>query len=303
MKLSIIVPVFNEEANIEDLVNRTQTVIKSINDDFELIFVNDGSSDNTLNLLRQYKMDDRLKIINLSRNFGHQNAVLAGLTKAKGNYIGVMDGDLQDPPEVFIDMFNELENGFDVAYAVRKKRKENFFKKTAYWLYYRLLNKMIDFDFPLDSGDFSLIKRSVLDNMLTSTESNLYLRGTRSWVGFKQTPVIYERQERNAGEPKYKLSHLIKLASNGIFSFSHLPIKTIRSLGYFTIIVSLILLIKVISNYLFYNTAPQGFASLMIAIVFFCGVQLISLGIIGEYIYRIYNETRDKPKFIIKDIY
>lgn len=302
--LSVIIPIYNEEMLIEVLCKRTLKAVSEISDKFELIFVNDGSNDNSLNLLIKERMSDaRIKIIDLSRNFGHQPAVLAGLSEAKGEYIGVMDGDLQDPPELFENFLHQIEKGFDVVYAVRKKRKENVAKKIAYWLYYRLLNKMIDFEFPLDSGDFCLMKKKVVEQMLISKEQSIYLRGTRSWVGFKQVGFEYERDKRYAGSPKYGFKELLQLAYNGIFSFSSFPIRLLRRLGYFTIFISVLLFVRVIVNYFKFQTAPEGFVSLMVVIVFFGGVQLISLGLLGEYIFRIYNEAKKKPSFIVKKKY
>lgn len=301
-EISIVIPVYNEEAIIDLLYDRVMTAISSFTQDFEIICVNDGSADQTLPLLVAcHEKDPRFKVIDLSRNFGHQAAVLSGLTHSSGNYIGVMDGDLQDPPEEFSRFYHKLKEGYDVVYAVRKKRKENILKRGAYWIYYRFLNSIIDFNFPLDSGDFSMVNRKVLNKMLEIPEQSLYLRGTRSWVGYKQIGMEYERSERQAGEAKYDFRMLLKLANNGIFSFSNMPIEFMRKIGYFSLLVSGLLILRLFYNYFRYQSAPEGFATLLIAIVFFGGVQLVSLGILGEYLFRTYNESRDRPLFIVRE--
>ncbi len=304
MQISIVIPVYNESEGIDELYRRTMTAISSFSDSFELICVDDGSEDTSLSQLIDYhKQDPRFKVISLSRNFGHQSAVLAGLSVAKGDYIGIMDGDLQDPPEIFERFYHKMKEGFDVVYAVRKKRKEGLVKKFAYWLYYRLLAKMSDTNIPLDSGDFCMMSRRVLDKMLTMQEQSLYLRGIRAWVGYPQAGLEYERAERFAGEPKYDFKQLFRLAYNGMFSFSSLPVRVMRRLGYFTLIFSFLYFLKILISYFLYNDAPQGFTTLALAIFFFSGVQLISIGVLGEYVYRTYNESRERPLFIIKDKY
>ncbi len=300
--ISIVIPVYNEEAVIEELFSRVIPAIERIHQDFELICVDDGSQDKSLEkLIAYHQQDNRLKVISLSRNFGHQPAVFAGMSMAKGRYIGVMDGDLQDPPEVFEQFYSKLQEGLDVVYGIRKKRKEGIGKKLAYWLYYRLLDKMADTKIPLDSGDFCMVSRRVLDRMLNMPEQSLYLRGIRAWVGYGQTGVEYERAGRFAGEPKYNFKQLFQLAYNGIFSFSNLPIKLMRRLGYLTIIGSILYGLKILIFYFLYQTAPQGFVTLALALIFFSGVQLISIGVLGEYVYRTYNESRKRPLFIIKE--
>lgn len=302
MKISIVIPVYNEAEGIDELYRRTMTALSELTQDFEIICVNDGSQDTSLEQLVAYhKKDDRFKVISLSRNFGHQSAVLAGLSVAKGDYIGVMDGDLQDPPEVFAKFYEQLQQGYDVAYAIRKNRKEGLVKKLAYWLFYRLLDKMADTKIPVDSGDFCMMSRRVVDKMLSMQEQSLYLRGIRAWVGYKQTGVEYERAERFAGEPKYDFKQLFQLAYNGMFSFSSLPVRVMRRLGYLTLTFSFLYALKILIFYFLYQDAPRGFTTLALAIIFFSGVQLISIGVLGEYVYRTYNESRQRPLFIIKD--
>ncbi len=304
MQISIVIPVYNESEGIDELYRRTTSAMASFSDSFEIVCVDDGSRDTSLSQLIEYhKKDPRFKVISLSRNFGHQSAVLAGLSVAKGDYIGVMDGDLQDPPEIFERFYNKMNEGYDVVYAVRKNRKEGVVKKFAYWLYYRLLAQVSDTNIPLDSGDFCMMSRRVLDRMLTMQEQSLYLRGIRAWVGYPQTGVEYERAERFAGEPKYDFKQLFQLAYNGMFSFSSLPVRVMRRLGYATLIFTFLYFLKILISYFLYNNAPQGFTTLALAIFFFSGVQLISIGVLGEYVYRTYNESRERPLFIIKDKY
>jgi len=286
MQISIVIPVYNESEGIDELYRRTMAAIDSFSDSFEIICVDDGSSDTSLSqLIAYHQKDARFKVISLSRNFGHQSAVLAGLSVAKGDYIGVMDGDLQDPPEIFEQFYNKTHEGYDVVYAVRKKRKEGIVKKFAYWLYYRIFDRMADTKIPLDSGDFCMMSRRVLDRMLTMQEQSLYLRGIRAWVGYPQTGVEYERAERFAGEPKYDFKQLFQLAYNGMFSFSSLPVRVMRRLGYATLIFTFLYFLKILFSYFLYNNAPQGFTTLALAIFFFSGVQLISIGVLGEYEY------------------
>lgn len=300
--ISIVIPIFNEEENISELFSRTLGALNAFTGDFEIICVDDGSKDLTYSQLVEFnKKDKRFKVISLSRNFGHQRAILAGLSVSKGDYIGIMDGDLQDPPELFQKFYEKILEGYDVVYAVRKKRKENFLKKSAYWFFYRLFSNVSDTKIPLDSGDFSLIKRVVLDNILAMPEQSLFLRGLRSWVGFSQVAIEYDRDERNAGKTKFSIKRLFNLAYNGLFSFSYFPIKFMGRLGLLIIIFSLIYAAIIIYKRIFSpDYIPQGFTSLILAILFFSGVQLISLRILGEYIVRTYDEAKKRPLFIIK---
>jgi dolichol-phosphate mannosyltransferase len=300
--ISLVIPVFNEEAVVEELYQRSTAALASLQLPYEIICVDDGSSDNTYaKLLECRKQNEHFKVLSLSRNFGHQAAILAGLTEAKGDYVGIMDGDLQDPPELFPDFFKKIQEGYDVVYAVRKKRKESPFKRFAYWVYYRLLHSMSKTKLPLDSGDFSLMRRNVLDHLLSMPEHSLFLRGIRFWVGFKQTGIEYERDARVAGEPKYTLRSLLKLAYSGIFSFSDLPIKVLGRIGTLSIVTCSIYTLYLIARKIVYGDVPEGFTTLIIAIFFFGGVQLVGLRILGEYIHRIYEESRNRPLFIVKE--
>lgn len=301
--ISLVIPVFNEEQIIGELYRRTTEALSHTNIPFEIICVDDGSHDQTPELLLQYhRQDPRFKLISLSRNFGHQPAILAGLTEAKGDYIGIMDGDLQDPPELFEQFYKKLTaEHYDVVYAIRKKRKESVAKKAAYWVFYRMMNSISKTRLPLDSGDFCLMNRRVLDHLLRMPEQSLFLRGLRSWVGFRQTGLEYERDPRQAGEPKYSFRSLLKLAYSGIFSFSDLPIKVLGRIGSVSIIACSLYALYLIVIKLFFGDVPEGFTTLILAIFFFGGVQLVGLRILGEYIHRIYEESRRRPLFIIKD--
>lgn len=302
--ISLVIPVYNEEAMIEELYTRSMNALKNITDDFEIICVDDGSHDSTLEkLITCHQKDARFKVLELSRNFGHQPAVLAGLTHAKGDYIGVMDGDLQDPPEIFSEFYAKLREGYDVVYAVRKNRKESFIKRAAYWVFYRILISISNMKIPVDSGDFSMITRPVLDQMLKMPEQSLFLRGLRNWVGFKQVGVEYDRADRMAGETKYDLKRLFGLAYNGIFSFSDFPILLLGRIGMLTIITSITYAIYILAKRLIYAEVPEGFTTLILAIFFFGGVQLVSIRILGEYIHRTYDESRGRPLFIVKKEY
>jgi len=303
MNYSIIIPVYNEEKNIVILYRRLSAVMRSLTKDYELIFVNDGSSDMTLYVLTTLnKKDSRVKIINFSRNFGHQMAVTAGLKFAKGQSIAVIDADLQDPPEILPQFFKKLEEGYDTVYAVRKKRKENFFLKFAYSSFYRILKKIADIDIPLDAGDFCVMKKKVVETLNMLPERNRYLRGLRSWVGFKQIGLSYDRQARYAGRSKYPLPKLIKLAFDGIFSFSYAPLQLMFYGGLLSLILSFLGVLWAVYQKFFtthYRHVP-GFATTIILVMFIGGLQLFSIGIVGEYMRRVYDETKQRPPYVIE---
>lgn len=302
--ISIIVPLYNEEAVFHILLQRLNDVIDKTPFSCEVILINDGSSDNTDQLIEEAcKKDKRFTGVLLSRNHGHQLAVSAGLTYVRGTRGAmVIDGDLQDPPELVNQFYDLLNEGFDVIYAIRKNRKESFFKKMAYSSYYRLQKKISNFNIPIDSGDFSMLSRRVVDNMNSMPEQSRYLRGMRAWVGFKQIGYQYDRDERQAGETKYSWGKLFELAFNGVFNFSDFPVRVITKLGFFTIFFSLIYFIYNIYRKIYYDDVPQGFTAMILAIILFSGVQLISLGLIGEYVLRIYNQVRKRPLFVLDKI-
>lgn len=302
--ISIVVPLYNEEAVFEKLIHRLKSVIDSTKFSCEVILINDGSSDRTAELVEHVcNEDSRFTGILLSRNHGHQIAVSAGLANISGKKGAmIIDGDLQDPPELVNDFYDLLMNGYDVIYAIRKNRKESFLKKLAYSCYYRLQKRISSFNIPIDSGDFSMLSRRVVDQMNNMPEQSRYLRGMRAWVGFKQIGFEYDRDERQAGETKYSWSKLFELAFNGIFNFSDFPVRLITRLGLITIICSIIYLIFILVEKLIYKDVPQGFTAMILAIILFSGVQLLSLGLIGEYVLRIYNQVRNRPIFIIDKI-
>lgn len=302
--ISIIVPLYNEEEVFQQLVDRLSGVINATNFICEVILINDGSTDNTSQLIEQIcEKDKRFTGILLSRNHGHQLAVSAGLSFVRGKKGAlIIDGDLQDPPELVNDFYNLLINGYDVIYAIRRNRKESYFKKLAYSSYYRFQKKISNFNIPIDSGDFSMLSRRVVDTINSMPEQSRYLRGMRAWVGFKQTGYEYNRDERQAGETKYSWSKLFELAFNGIFNFSDFPVKIITRLGFFTVLFSLLYFVYNIYRKFVFNDVPVGFTATILAIILFSGVQMISLGLIGEYVLRIYNQVRNRPLFVIEKI-
>ncbi|HCC23186.1 TPA: glycosyltransferase [Candidatus Falkowbacteria bacterium] len=302
--ISIVAPVYNEEENINYFYRELKAVLTALKKDYEIILVNDGSRDSSLiKMIGLQKNDPAIKIIDLSRNFGHQIAISAGLNHAIGDLIVIMDSDLQDPPAVIPDLIKKHEEGFDVVYAVRRKRKENIFKRTAYSAFYRILNKICELDIPLDAGDFCLMTQRVATELKNIPEKNRFVRGIRTWVGFKQVGLEYERQARHAGQEKYTWIKLFKLAFDGIFSFSYFPLRLSSIMGLVVSAASFIIIIYFfIARVIDENSLP-GFASTRIIILFVGGIQLIILGVIGEYLARIYDEVRGRPLYIIRQIY
>lgn len=270
--------------------------------DIEVVLVDDGSGDNTAALIHQVALtDEKYTGIFLARNYGHQVALSAGLSAATATEaMMVIDGDLQDSPELLPVFYEHYRQGYDVVYAIRRKRKEVFYKKVSYYLFYKLLNSIAHIDIPRDSGDFSLISRRVVDVLNKMPEESRYIRGMRTWIGFKQIGVECDRNERIAGNSKYSLNMLIKLAYNGIFNFSEVPVKFITNMGFLSIIISLGYLTVTLINKYVYGTVPVGFTGLLIAIILFSGVQLMSLGIIGEYVLRIFFQVKGRPLYIVK---
>ncbi|MDD2261007.1 MAG: glycosyltransferase family 2 protein [Clostridia bacterium] len=300
---SLVIPLYNEEEVIHECIKRVTNVMHNNEFDYEIIFVNDGSSDSTEEIVKQYcDKDKHLKLISFSRNFGHQTAISAGMDNAEGDAIIVMDADLQDPPEVVLKLIEKYEEGFDVVYAIRSKRKgESFFKKITAKMFYRFLKNMCEVDIPVDTGDFRLISRQVCDVLKGLTERNRYVRGLVSWVGFKQTGIYYEREERYAGKTKYPLKKMLKLSVDGITSFSTKPLKLTKWIGIFMAAVGFIYAIIVIIQKLVGIQMQTGWASTMVTILLIGGIQLIMLGITGEYIARIFDESKNRPLYIIKE--
>lgn len=302
VQINIIAPLYNEGEVFAELQKRLSDLMDKSKLSISVILIDDGSSDNTPELMEELSCNDsRFSSVFLSRNFGHQIALSAGFSVANASEaVFVIDGDLQDPPELLEKFYSYLAEGYDIVYAIRQKRKESFFKKMAYNYFYRLLNRISYIEIPLDSGDFSLISRRAVDNILEMKEESRFIRGMRTWVGYKQIGIPYERQERHAGDSKYPFSKLLKLAFNGIFNFSEYPIKFILTLGVLTISVSLMYLFYALIKLLFTDAVPEGFVGIIFTVTLFGGIQLISIGILGEYILRIFFQVKGRPLFIIK---
>lgn len=299
-RLSIVVPVHNEASNLPELFGRLTAVLSGAGVTYEIIIVNDGSTDESLSLLREFHAQDaRLKVINLARNFGHQVAISAGLDHARGEGIVLMDADLQDPPEVIPDFLRKWDQGYQVVYGTRRKRKENVFKRSAYAVFYRLLRQVSDIEIPLDTGDFSLIDARVADVMRTMPERARFVRGLRSWVGFRQIGIEYPRSSRHSGDPKYTFSKLLKLALDGLLSFSILPLRLAVYLGLSIAALSFLGSLYYLWGRLMSDLAIPGFATTIIVVLFLGGVQLVTLGILGEYLGRVYEEVKARPLYVV----
>jgi dolichol-phosphate mannosyltransferase len=299
---SVVIPVYNEEKNIRELYRRLTNTMEGLARPYEVIFVNDGSRDGTLNHLKAIQAQDpHVKVLDLARNFGHQAAVTAGIDHAVGKAVIVMDGDLQDPPEVILEFVERWQQGYDVVYAVRGKRKESILKRLAYASFYRFLRAMSDTDLPLDAGDFSLMDRKVVAVLRQMPERNRFVRGLRSWVGFNQVGVEYERAKRYEGEPKYTLKALVGLATNGFVSFSKLPLRLATYLGVLVSVLAFLAGLAVVILRLVAEVKPQGWTSLMVVVLFLGGVQLITVGIVGEYIGHVLDEVRQRPAYIVRE--
>lgn len=300
--VSVAIPVFNEEAVVGELLRRVGTVLDELpGGPHEIVIVDDGSSDRTAGTLRRLAADEeRLVVIELSRNFGHQAAMSAALAHTAGDVVVMMDGDLQDAPEAIPRFLDEYARGHDVVYARRVGRKEGWPRRLAYFAFYRLIRLLSRLSLPLDSGDFCLVSRRVARHMSRMPERHRYLRGLRSWVGFRQTAVDVERQARVAGTSRYTLSKLLRLAFDGIFSFSVLPLRAATLVGFLAMSASGLFALYAVYERLFLGRSPQGFTALLVAIVFLFGVQFLMFGILGEYVGRIYEETKARPHFVVK---
>lgn len=302
-EINVVIPMYNEEAVFAQLVDRLNKLLSNSPFSIEIILVDDGSTDQTPVLMRQLSLNNpHYKSIILSRNFGHQNALSAGLSEVEAEEaVLIIDADLQDPPELLNKFMSYHKNGYDVVYAVRENRKENVFKRFAYRAFYRLMDKLSYIKIPIDSGDFSLISRRVVDTLNSMPEESRFLRGMRSWIGFRQIGIPYDRAERQAGESKYSLTKLFKLAFNGIFNFSEVPVKIITTSGLLVISGALFYLIYVISKKILFGNVPEGFTGLLFVTILFGGIQLVSLGLIGEYVLRIFFQVKNRPLYIIKE--
>jgi dolichol-phosphate mannosyltransferase len=298
---SVVIPVFNEEENLESLHHRLSKVLENLCEDYEIIFVDDGSADKSLGIMRKLReTNERVKFISFSRNFGHQIAITAGIDYASGSAVIIMDADLQDPPEVIPRLVEKWREGYDTVYAIRESRKDPILKRTIAFVFYRLFQRMSDVDIPVDAGDFRLMSRRVVDILKAMPEKNRYLRGLASWVGFNQAGIRYARDKRYAGERKYTLWQSVKLAFDGITSFSRFPLQLVVHLGLVVSLVGFLYGAIIIILGLVFGRVVPGWTTLMAAVIFLGGVQLVVVGIIGEYIGRIYVEVQQRPLYLIK---
>ena len=299
--LSIIVPIFNEEAVIPELYRRVTDVMEGIDVNWEMVCVNDGSRDRSVQMLLELRRaDPRIKLVDFSRNFGHQIAITAGLDYAEGDAVVIIDADLQDPPEVIAEMLARWREGYEVVYAVRSDRQgESFFKLWTANAFYRLLRAITDVDIPLDAGDFRLMDRQVVRTMRSLRENHRFMRGLSSWVGYKQIGVEYQRAERFAGETKYPLRKMLRLTTDAITSFSYVPLRMATWFGFSLAFISLIGVAITVGLRLSGNNAFYGQATTLVAVLFLGGIQLIFLGILGEYLGRIYDEVKGRPLYIV----
>ena len=302
--LSVVLPCYNESEVIRETHRRVSQVCAATGKSYEIVVVNDGSKDGTWQILRELTQSDpHLVAVNLSRNHGHQLALSAGLTFTRGSRILIMDADLQDPPELLPEMLAAMDSGVDVVYAQRRSRPGDALLKRLFCaIFYRLLEKVSDTQIPLDTGDFRLISRRVRDLLVAMPERQRFIRGMVSWVGFRQEPVFYDRDARFAGESKYSLTKLVALAINGMISSSLKPLAFATLLGAAAAGIGVLLMLYVIYSWLFVGRTPQGWASLLVTVVFMGGVQLVVLGIMGEYLGRIHEQTRNRPMFLVSEV-
>lgn len=298
--LSIIIPLFNEQAVFPKLITRLKSTIKEFGLATEVILIDDGSDDATPELAaRICQEDEHFRLIVLSRNFGHQSAVSAGLFYSTGRAVAILDGDLQDPPEILKAFYEKLNEGHDVVYAIRQRRKESWPKRVAYWLFYRLLKRLSTIQIPLDSGDFCIMSQRVVQHINALPEHHRFVRGLRSWVGYRQTGLTYDRSARAAGHSKYTFFRLLNLACDGIFTFSELPLRFATFTGFIVATFAFSWGCAIVVWRLFFNNSLPGFATVAAGMFFLGGIHLICLGILGEYIGRIHNEVKQRPIFIV----
>jgi glycosyltransferase involved in cell wall biosynthesis len=308
-KISVIIPCFNEEEVLPELFRRVTAAADAWSCDWDVLCINDGSRDGTWAALEaQHRLDPRWKAVSFARNFGHQTAVSAGLFYAEGDAVIVMDADLQDPPEQLGSFLAKWREGYQVVYAIRESRKEGPLKRAAYWAFYRVFSRMVSFPVPLDSGDFCLMDRRVVDLIKSMPERTRFVRGLRAWCGFRQIGIPYARAARAAGEPKYSFSKLTKLALDGVFSFSTLPLSWTTTAGVWIALLALAGMLFTLATKIFRNffedigfPPVQGFTTIVCSVLFLGGIQLISLGILGQYVARIYEEVKQRPPWIVSE--
>ncbi|MCL2197772.1 MAG: glycosyltransferase family 2 protein [Defluviitaleaceae bacterium] len=300
---SVVVPVFNEEEVITETYKRLSGVMQGMAEPYELIFVNDGSRDKSAAIIAGFcEADKNVRLINFSRNFGHMSAITAGMEYASGDAIFIIDADLQDPPEIFPQMADKWREGYHVVYGQRKKREgETFFKKASAKIFYRFIKRMTHIEMPVDTGEFRLIDKTVNDAVKKLPEKSRYIRGLVSWVGFKQTAIMYVRNERFAGQTKYPLGKMVAFAMDAVTAFSYKPLKAATTLGFLISIASFIYIAVILFQGLFTDTTVDGWASTMGVILFTQGITMMILGLMGEYIGRIYEELKNRPVYIVQE--
>jgi glycosyltransferase involved in cell wall biosynthesis len=306
--ISVVVPAYNEAAVLAELYRRVAAAAETWGEAWELIVVDDGSSDGTFDIAaRIAAADARVKVLGFSRNFGHQPAITAGLAYASGDIAAILDADLQDPPEQLRRFIDKCREGYDVVYAIRTRRKEGLWKRLAYRAYYRLLRRLASVDIPLDSGDFCVLSRRVVDVLNALPERRRFVRGLRAWAGYRQTGLAYERGARQAGEPKYTFGRLVTLGLDGVFSFSYRPLHLLMLAGLLVgagaFLAGALVFLQYVTNTTVWGYNPRnapGWTSLMIAILFLAGVQLFGLGLLGEYVGRVFEETKQRPAYVVE---
>jgi len=303
MDVSVIIPIYNEEENIQLLFDRLHKVMNEMCNSHELIFVNDGSKDQSIHLIKDLsKQHDSVKYIDFSKNFGHQIAVTAGLDQASGDAICIIDADLQDPPEVIAQMYEKMKEGYEVVYAKRRKRDgESKFKLWTAKLFYRILSKITSTNIPVDTGDFRIMDKKIVQVLKKMPEKNKFLRGQIAWIGFNQTFVEYDRENRNAGDTGYTVRKMLRFAIDGITAFSDLPLKLVTYFGFIVSFIAFIIMLYALYSRFILDDYAQGWASLILSILFIGGVQMIAIGVIGEYLSRMNSNIRDRPLYIVKD--
>ena len=303
VRLSVIIPVFNEAENLPTLHGRLTRALVNLGMEYEIVLVDDGSQDQSPDILRRMEAEDqRIVIVEFARNFGHQVAISAGLEQCRGRVVCIMDADLQDPPEVLHTFLAKWREGWEVVYAIRTERKEWWGKRLAYAGFYRLLQRVANIDIPLDAGDFCVMDRRVVDLLVRMPERNRFVRGIRSWVGFKQIGVPYERHARHAGAPKYTFRKLLYLALDGLISFSHMPLRIITLLGFTVSFLSFLVALFYLVKKFTLGTGVPGFTTLVVSIFFLAGIQLVTIGVIGEYIGRISDEVKRRPLYVARRV-
>lgn len=303
MEISVIIPIYNEELNIRNLYDRLKSVLSGITSSHEFIFVNDGSKDRSIFLIKELaKQDSSVKYINFSRNFGHQIAVTAGLDHCIGNAVVIIDADLQDPPELIVEMYQKMKEGYEVVYAKRRSRQgESFLKKFTAKLFYRTLGSLTSISIPVDTGDFRIMDKKIVDVLKKMPEQQKFLRGQISWIGFNQTFVEYDRSERQGGKTGYTYKKMIRLALDGITSFSNAPLKFASITGFIVSGIAFLIMLYALYSRFILKDYVAGWTSIILSVMFIGGIQLVTIGIIGEYVSRISTNVRNRPLYIVRE--